>query len=80
MQASTGAEIIRQQLETDEQAGYLGELALVDGTSAVKQTGLIFCDTLYDENATCHIAFGDGIKEVVAWEEGTAPEDMLAKA
>ena len=79
VQASTGAEIIRQQVETDEQAGYLGELALVDGTSAVKQTGLIFCDTLYDENATCHIAFGDGIKEVVAWEEGTAPEDMLAQ-
>ena len=58
--------------------GYLGEVALVDGTSPVKQTGLIFCDTLFDENATCHIAFGDGIKEVVAWEEGTAPEDMLA--
>jgi aminopeptidase len=78
VQASAGAEIIREQVATDEQAGFLGELALVDGTSPVKQTGLVFCDTLYDENATCHIAYGDGIKEVVEWEEGTAREDMLA--
>ena len=42
---------------------YLGEVALVDGSSPVKRTGLVFCDTLFDENATCHIAFGDGIPE-----------------
>jgi aminopeptidase len=79
VQASEGAEIVRQQLGTDEQAGYLGEIALVDGSSPVKQTGLVFCDTLFDENATCHIAFGDGIKEVVDWAEGTSREDMLAE-
>ena len=39
----------------------MGELALVDGTSRVGQTGLTFFDTLYDENATCHIAYGFGI-------------------
>jgi aminopeptidase len=59
--ASTGVEIIRAQLETDEWAPYLGEIALVDGTSRVGQTGLTFMDTLFDENATCHIAFGDGL-------------------
>jgi aminopeptidase len=75
--ASAGADIIRQQLAMDEQAGYLGEIALVDGSSAVKRTGLVFCDTLFDENATCHIAFGDGIKEAVEMDEGNAPEDML---
>jgi aminopeptidase len=75
--ASTGAEIIRQQLAIDEQAGFLGEIALVDGSSAVKRTGLVFCDTLFDENATCHIAYGDGIKEAVEMDDGTAREDML---
>jgi aminopeptidase len=63
--AKSGAEIIRQQLTTDAQAPYLGEIALVDGSSPVKQTGLVFCDTLFDENATCHIAFGEGIAEAV---------------
>jgi aminopeptidase len=68
VQADSGAEIIRQQLATDEQAPYLGELALVDGSSPVKQTGLVFCDTLFDENATCHIAFGDGLPESLGEE------------
>jgi aminopeptidase len=59
--ADTGAEIIREQLAADEQAPHLGELALVDGSSPIRKTGLVFCDTLFDENATCHIAFGDGL-------------------
>ena len=63
--ADSGAEIIRTQLATDEQAPYLGEVALVDGSSPVKQSGLVFCDTLFDENATCHIAFGDGLPETL---------------
>lgn len=61
VRAETGAEIIRQHLAIDEQASYLGEVALVDGSSPVKQTGLVFCDTLFDENATCHIAYGASI-------------------
>ena len=36
----------------------LGEVALVDGESRVGQTGITFFDTLFDENATCHIAYG----------------------
>jgi aminopeptidase len=59
--ATQGADVIRQQLATDEQAPFLGEVALVDGSSPIKQTGLVFCDTLFDENATCHIAFGNGL-------------------
>jgi aminopeptidase len=49
--ASSGLAIIERQLDTDEQARFLGEVALVDGTSAVKRTGLVFQDTLFDENA-----------------------------
>ena len=60
VKASAGQGIIEQQIAMDEQAAFLGEVALVDGSSAVKETGLIFHDTLFDENATCHIAFGAG--------------------
>lgn len=61
VRAEAGADIVRQHLEIDAQAPYLGEVALVDGSSPVKQTGLVFCDTLFDENATCHVAYGASI-------------------
>ena len=70
VRAETGAEVIRQHLAVDEQAPYLGEVALVDGTSPVRQTGLVFCDTLFDENATCHLAFGAGLVETLAEPAG----------
>ncbi len=59
--AEQGADVVRGQVETDEGAHYLGEVALVDGLSRVGQTGITFFDTLFDENATCHIAYGFGI-------------------
>ncbi len=62
--ADKGADVVRGQLEADENASYFGELALVDGSSRVGQTGITFFDTLYDENATCHIAYGFGVPEV----------------
>jgi aminopeptidase len=70
VQAEAGAEVIRGELESDETAPFLGEVALVDGTSRVGQTGLTFFDTLYDENATCHIAYGVGIPDGVEGEAG----------
>jgi aminopeptidase len=70
VQADKGAGIVRGQLEIDDRAGYLGELALVDGTSRVGQTHTTFFDTLYDENATCHIAYGFGVPEVFDGEPG----------
>ncbi|MEX0851597.1 MAG: aminopeptidase [Gaiellaceae bacterium] len=75
--ASAGADIIRQQLATDEQAPSLGEVALVDGSSAVKRTGLVFHDTLFDENATCHIAYGSGFPNGVDGAEGLSPDELL---
>ena len=70
VQADKGAGIVRGQLEIDDRAGYFGELALVDGTSRVGQTHTTFFDTLYDENATCHIAYGFGVPEVFDGEPG----------
>ena len=70
VQADKGAGIVRGQLEVDDRAAYFGELALVDGTSRVGQTHTTFFDTLYDENATCHIAYGFGVPEVFDGEPG----------
>jgi aminopeptidase len=58
VRASTGAELVRDQIATDDGAAYLGEVALVAG-SRVGDTGLTFCNTLLDENAACHIAYGN---------------------
>jgi aminopeptidase len=70
VQADKGAGIVRGQLEVDDRAAYLGELALVDGTSRVGQTHTTFFDTLYDENATCHIAYGFGVPEAFDGDPG----------
>ena len=61
--ADHGADVIRAELDSDERAPYFGEVALVDGSSRVGKTGITFFDTLYDENATCHIAYGFGVPE-----------------
>ena len=70
VEADHGAELVRSQMSSDEGAAYFGELALVDGTSRVGKTGITFFDTLYDENATCHIAYGFGIPETFEGEPG----------
>ena len=59
--AEKGEDVIKAQLDTDEGARRLGEVALVDGSSRVGQSGVTFFDTLFDENATCHIAYGGGL-------------------
>ncbi|HET9115869.1 MAG TPA: aminopeptidase [Gaiellaceae bacterium] len=63
--AEQGADVVRGELSTDEGATHLGELALVTKDSRVGQTGLTFFNTLFDENATCHIAYGLGIAEAL---------------
>jgi len=61
VRADGGADaLIRTQIATDPGAPYLGEIALVDKESRVGKAGIIFWNTLYDENATCHMAFGHG--------------------
>jgi len=58
VEATRGAELVRAQMATDEGSARLGEVALVDGSSPVGQTGMVFGDILIDENATSHIAWG----------------------
>jgi aminopeptidase len=61
VRADEGEEVVRAQLESDPGSARLGEVALVDGTSRVGKLGVVFFDVLYDENATCHIAYGQGL-------------------
>ena len=78
VRATAGAEIVRGQLAADDQAPFLGEVALVDGDSAVKKTGLVFQDTLFDENAACHIAYGTGLPMAVDGADGVSADEQLA--
>ena len=70
VRADKGADVVKGQLASDERAAYFGEVALVDGTSRVGRTATTFFDTLYDENATCHIAYGFGVPEVFDGDPG----------
>jgi len=65
VKADEGADVVQGQLTTDDTAAHLGEVALVDGTSRIGQTGLTFFDTLFDENTTCHVAYGGAYAEAV---------------
>jgi aminopeptidase len=69
VRASAGADAVRAQLAVDEGAAKLGEVALVDGSSAVGRTGITFLNTLFDENATSHIAYGAGFPLLASAEQ-----------
>jgi aminopeptidase len=59
--AEEGADLVRSQIAANENADRLGEVALVTSESRVGQSGTLFFDTLFDENASCHIAYGMGL-------------------
>jgi aminopeptidase len=61
VEAETGADLVRSHFASIENADRLGEVALVTNESRVGQTGLLFYDALYDENSTCHMAYGAGL-------------------
>jgi aminopeptidase len=78
VEASEGADVVRTQLETDDEARFLGEVALVDGESRVGRSGVTFFNTLYDENVTCHIAYGLGFPFLVEGALELQPEARIA--
>ena len=63
--AEKGEDTLRQMFAMDEGAAMLGELALVPKESPINQSGLMFYNTLFDENACCHVAVGRGFNEVI---------------
>jgi aminopeptidase len=63
--AREGAETVRAQLDTDEGARSLGEVSLVDRDSRVAKAGILFHNTLFDENVACHVAWGQSFPFLV---------------
>lgn len=57
--------LLKQMVTMDEYAGYLGEVALVPFDSPIRNSGVLFWNTLYDENASCHFALGMGFTNTV---------------
>ena len=63
--AEKGAELLHTLLTMDEGAAYLGECALVPQKSPICESGLLFYNTLFDENAACHLAVGMGFADTI---------------
>jgi aminopeptidase len=76
VRAEEGAEVVRAQIATDAGAAELGEIALVDGDSRVGREALTFFDTLFDENATSHVAYGQGFAGCVEGAAGLPAEEQ----
>jgi aminopeptidase len=64
--AASGAGTVRAQLDTDEGARSLGEVSLVDRDSRIAKAGILFHNTLFDENAACHVAWGQSFPFALA--------------
>ncbi|HEX4521309.1 MAG TPA: aminopeptidase [Gaiellaceae bacterium] len=77
--ADEGESFIRAHIASDDGAARLGEVALVDRTSRVGQTGIVFYDTLFDENASSHIALGAAIKQAIPRASGLGEEELHAE-
>jgi len=76
--AAKGEAVLKKLLETDEGALSLGEVALVPQSSPIAQTGILFYNTLYDENASCHLALGRAYRTSLQGGEKMSEEDFGA--
>lgn len=76
--ADLGESVLRQILETDEGARHLGECALISKNTPIRQSELLFYNTLYDENASCHLALGRGFPDCYEGGLEMSEQDLLA--
>jgi aminopeptidase len=74
--ARKGQETLDKILETDVGAKYLGEVALVPHSSPISQSGLLFYNTLIDENASCHLALGRAIRFCIEGSEAMSDDEF----
>ncbi len=78
-QAEKGYETLKNLIETDEGAHRLGEAALIGKNTPINQMGILFYNTLFDENASCHLALGEAYPSTVKNGEKMTEEERLAK-
>ena len=76
--ARKGQDALEKMLAMDEGASYLGECALIPYDSPINNTGILFFNTLYDENASCHLALGRGFFDCVQDFANRSQEEMRA--
>ena len=76
--AEVGEDMLKSMIAMDEGASYLGECALVPQKSPIAEGGLLFYNTLYDENAACHLALGMGFTDTVEGNENMTNEECRA--
>ena len=77
--ATRGAEVLNKVIDTDEGARRLGEVALVPHSSPISKSGLLFFNTLFDENAACHIALGQCYADCFINGKSLTPEEIAAR-
>lgn len=78
-QAARGEDVLKQLLEMDEGARYLGEVALVPVDSPIYQENILFYNTLFDENAACHLALGEAYPTTIEGGVDLSKEELLAR-
>lgn len=78
-EAGKGAETLERQLNQDENSRRLGEIALVQDDSPISNMGIIFNNTLYDENASCHFALGQSYAYAMRGGTEMSAEELAAK-
>jgi aminopeptidase len=76
--ASRGNQVLQRMIETDEGARRLGEVSLVPQSSPIAASGLLFLNTLFDENAACHIALGQAYSSCIKNGDSMTPEQLAA--
>lgn len=74
--AEKGEDVLKQLIASDEGAKMLGELALVPHNSPISNSGILFYNTLFDENAACHVAIGRGFGNLVVGYENMTREQL----
>jgi aminopeptidase len=77
--AAKGESVLSKVLDTDEGSRRLGELALVPFSSPISKSGLLFFNTLFDENAASHIALGQSYSQCIVNGGSLAPEELSAR-
>jgi len=76
VKADRGQEVLQRMIDTDDGARRLGEVALVPHSSPIAQSGLLFSNTLFDENAACHIALGQAYSTCLKNGDKLNPEEL----